>query len=237
MQAGSTAPPRSRAEEVHARLKEDIADFRLVPGDRFSENGLCERLGVSRTPVRQALARLAQEGWVEVQSRSGWRVRPFDFARFEQLYELRLVLESAALQRLCEARPGAQDALLARLEARWGPSGDGPSSDGPQVAAWDEDFHGALVAAAGNAEMARMHGEIMERIRIVRRLDFTQPARIAATYAEHARILGAVRARRPDEALALLRGHISASQAEVRRITLHQVQLARERAGSPGAAG
>jgi DNA-binding GntR family transcriptional regulator len=51
---------RSRADDVYEQLKKDVAEFRLVPGDRFTENELCERLGVSRTPVRQALFRLQQ---------------------------------------------------------------------------------------------------------------------------------------------------------------------------------
>ncbi|MDP3137630.1 MAG: GntR family transcriptional regulator, partial [Burkholderiaceae bacterium] len=52
---------RSRASEVYDQLKRDVAEFRMVPGDRFSENEISERLGVSRTPVRQALFRLQQE--------------------------------------------------------------------------------------------------------------------------------------------------------------------------------
>ena len=87
---------RSRADEVYAQLKRDVAEFNLVPGDRFTENELSERLGVSRTPVRQALFRLQQEGYVEVLFRSGWRVLPFDFEQFEQLYDLRMVLETTA---------------------------------------------------------------------------------------------------------------------------------------------
>ena len=92
---------RSRADEVYEQLKRDVADFNLVPGDRFTENEISERLGVSRTPVRQALFRLQQEGYVEVLFRSGWRVLPFDFDQFEQLYDLRMVLETTAVHRLC----------------------------------------------------------------------------------------------------------------------------------------
>jgi DNA-binding GntR family transcriptional regulator len=81
--SAADAPFRSRADEVYEQLKRDVAEFNLVPGDRFTENEISERLGVSRTPVRQALFRLQQEGYVEVLFRSGWRVLPFDFDQFE----------------------------------------------------------------------------------------------------------------------------------------------------------
>lgn len=218
----------SRADAVYAQLKRDVAQFRLVPGDRLTEGEIADRLGVSRTPVRQALFRLQQEGFVEVLFRSGWRVLPFDFERFEQLYDLRMVLETTAAQRLCAQGRPADNTLLARLIAIWQVSPAQRSCDMAQVSTWDEEFHCALVAAAGNVEMAKVHSEVTERIRIIRRLDFTQPARIAATYEEHAKILEAIQRRRGDQAALLLRAHIETSQAEVRKITLHQVHLARE---------
>ncbi|NML42669.1 GntR family transcriptional regulator [Ramlibacter sp. G-1-2-2] len=222
---------RSRADDVYDQLKRDVAEFRLVPGDRLTEHEVSERLGVSRTPVRQALYRLQQEGFVEVLFRSGWRVLPFDFDRFEQLYDLRMVLETTAVQRICAGDSRVDQALLEQLAAIWLVPAAARSGDAAQVAAWDEAFHCALVAAAGNAEMARVHREVTERIRIIRRLDFTKQPRIAATYDEHARILKAVQRRRGDQAVLLLRAHIETSQAEVRKITLHQVHLARAGAG------
>ena len=218
---------RSRADEVYEELKRDIAQFKLVPGDRFTENELSERLGVSRTPVRQALFRLQQEGFVEVLFRSGWRVLPFDFEQFEQLYDLRMVLETTAVHRICADDRRVDGGLLAELAAIWLVPVAERSSDAALVAQWDEQFHCALVAAAGNAEMARVHRDVTDRIRIIRRLDFTKQVRIAATYDEHAKILKAVQRKRGDAASLLLRAHIETSQAEVRKITLHQVHLAR----------
>ena len=84
-----------------------------------------------------------------------------------------------------------------------------------------------LVAAAGNAEVARCHHEVTERIRIIRRLDFTQQHRIDTTYDEHGQILRALIRRRADEANRLLRSHIGTSKAEVRKITLHRLYTAR----------
>jgi DNA-binding GntR family transcriptional regulator len=219
---------RSRANEVYEQLKRDIADFRMVPGDRFSEHELCSRLDVSRTPVRQALTRLQQEGLVEVMFRSGWRVLPFDFDKFDQLYDLRMVLETTAVQRLCLQDVQPPEPALQALKDRWLAPVAERSTDPVQVAEWDEDFHEALVRAAGNAEMARVHHELTERIRIIRRLDFLKQMRIDATYDEHAKILRAILARKADRADLLMRSHIETSQVEVRKITLHQVFMAQQ---------
>ena len=79
-----SAPP-SLADAIYRQLKEDIFEFRLLPGDRFSEGDVAERMAASRTPVRQALYRLQREGQVQVHFRSGWQVSPLDFERFEEL--------------------------------------------------------------------------------------------------------------------------------------------------------
>jgi DNA-binding GntR family transcriptional regulator len=222
---------RSVADQVYENVKQDIAEFRLIPGDRFTENELSLRLKVSRTPVRQSLYRLQQEGYVEVLFRSGWRVLPFDFDKFEQLYDLRILLESSAVAQLCDAtavRTKKGQELLDSLIAIWLVAPQDRSDDTVQVSQWDEQFHCALVEAAGNMEIARVHKEVTDRIRIIRRLDFTKQARIDATYEEHAKILKAIQRKRSDQATLLLRTHIETSQAEVRKITLHQVFMARQ---------
>jgi DNA-binding GntR family transcriptional regulator len=223
--------PQSLADQAYARLKEDIFDFRLIPGDRFSETAVADHLGMSRTPVRDALSRLQREGYLEVHFRSGWSVKPFDFEQFEHFYDLRMVLETAAVRRLCEdvkEQAGKVEDPLQNLKVFWLAPKAARSNDAKEVAEMDENFHIALVTAAGNPEIARVHREVTERIRIIRRLDFTKPARIDETYSEHAQILKAVMARRSDQAVMLLRTHIEASKAEVRKITLHRLYTARQ---------
>lgn len=216
------------AEQVYDALKAQINDFQLVAGDRFSEAELGARLGMSRTPVREALFRLRDEGFLGVESKLGWHVLPIDFGRLEQLYDLRVILELASVARLC-ARADTS-AELEALKAIWlvppGERLDDPRS----VGGHDEQFHATLVRAAGNDEMARVHWDVTERIRIIRRLDFTRPTRIEATYVEHAKILRAVMQKKADQAQLLLKTHIEQSKAEVRKITLHTLQAARERA-------
>jgi DNA-binding GntR family transcriptional regulator len=211
------------ASSVYDRLKADIFEFRLMPGARFSENEIAAQVRVSRTPVREALFRLEREGYVQVHSKSGWSVRPLDFDALDHLYDLRLVLESAAVQRLCGGNPRA---ALAGLSKIWLVPPRARLTDGARVARLDEEFHGALVAAAGNPELARMHHSITERIRIVRRLDFTHPERIVYTYVEHGQILRAILGRRVARAVQLLKAHIETSRNEVRKISLHRLHLA-----------
>ena len=101
--------------------------------------------------------------------------------------------------------------------------------DGEKVGILDENFHHQLVKIAGNQEMLRMHQEISERIRIVRRLDFTKENRIQETYDEHAKILQAILDRRGAEAKRLLNSHIDQSKIEVRKITLSAMHEVKEK--------
>jgi DNA-binding GntR family transcriptional regulator len=215
------------AEQVYATLKAEIHDFLLVPGDRFSEAELGIRLGVSRTPVREALFRLRNEGFLDVEPKLGWFVQPIDFGKLEQLYDLRIVLELASVQRLCARTQDTPE--LEPLKELWLVPLAERLTDARQVGANDEQFHATLVRAAGNVEMARVHWDVTERIRIIRHLDFTRPDRIDATYLEHGRILRAVIQRKSDQAQLLLRSHVEQSKAEVRKITLHTLHEARNR--------
>ena len=225
-----SAPPRDGdrlADAVYERVKADIFEFRLLPGARFSENTLAARESVSRTPVREALLRLAAEGFIEVAPKSGWTVRALDFARFEHLYDLRIVLEQAAARKLCATDHA--DRLLG-LKRAWLVPAKSRLEDWIAVSRIDEAFHATLVAAAGNPEMARVHAEVTERIRIVRRLDFTQPERIASTYEEHAAILRAVLDRKAHQASLLIAAHVEHSKLEVRKISLHKLHEAHQSA-------
>lgn len=216
----------SLADQVYLRVKQEIFDFYLLPHDRFSENQIAERYQVSRTPVRDALYRLEREGYLEVGFRRGWSVKPIDFARMDELYEVRIILECAALTKLCTAadlRP-----LLEPLSVIWLVEGESRETEMAVMAEMDEAFHCELVQLAGNREMTRIHQEVCERIRIVRRLDFYKSHRIEQTYDQHGGILRALAARRLDEALRLLRAHIEQSRQEVHKISISMLETARK---------
>jgi DNA-binding GntR family transcriptional regulator len=221
------APRQNLAELAYAALKAQLHDFAWIPGDRLTEAEIAAQLRVSRTPVREALFRLRTEGYLEVEPKTGWYVRPIDFDSVDQLYELRIVLEAASVVRL--AARAADPPELEALKAVWLVPAAERLSDGHAVGALDEQFHATLVRATGNAEIARVHQDVTERIRIVRRLDFTRSDRIEATYQEHAKILRAVMQRKAEQAQLLLKSHIEQSRLEVRKITLHGLHQARAR--------
>ncbi|HQT43849.1 MAG TPA: GntR family transcriptional regulator [Halothiobacillus sp.] len=215
------------AERVYAELKRALFAFELLPGERFSENTIAERTGASRTPVREALTRLAREGFLTVQNRSGWRVNDLDFSIFDQLYEVRTIVELASIDRLTAQ---TEPAGIAELITLWQVNEAERLTDGPAVFVQDEQFHSRLVAGTGNAELQRIHTSVTERIRIVRQLDFTESYRVEATYNEHAAILTAIVQHRASEAKRLMQTHIELSRQSVRKISLHRLYEARQQA-------
>lgn len=219
-------PRLNLAEQVYAQLKADMHDFTLVPGDRLSEAEIGTRLGVSRTPVREALFKLRNEGFLAVEAKTGWFVKPLDFGKLDELYDLRVTLELASILKLCTQGPRDPAELDALKEAWLVPAAE-RLTDAREVGMLDEQFHATLVHAAGNSEVSRVHWDVTERIRIIRRLDFTRADRIDATYAEHAKILRAVLQHKPDQAQLLLKSHVEQSKTEVRKITLHTLHEAR----------
>lgn len=103
-------------------------------------------------------------------------------------------------------------------------------TDAREVGTLDEEFHSTLVRSSGNEELARVGRDVTERIRVVRRLDFTRPDRIEAACAEHAKMLRQIIQRKAEPARLLLKAHIELSKVEVRKISLAALHEARQRA-------
>jgi len=215
------------SDRVYQKLKDDIFDFLLLPGERFSETEIANRMQASRTPVREALHRLEREGFVLPNFRSRWQVRPFDIRYYEELYDLRVVLECESLNRLCEQAALAD--ALAGLLATWCCDERERVHDGMKVAEMDEAFHFELVKLAGNHQMAAMHRDVCERLRIIRRLDFTKQYRIEVTYTEHSEFLHQLVQKQLEQAKISLRKHIEASRDNVCTITTQRIKMAQLR--------
>ena len=218
----------SRADAVYLQLRDDIFELRLLPGERLTEGTVAERFGVSRTPAREALQRLQSDGLMQGYVRGGWEVVPIDFKRFDDLYEMRELIETFAVRKLCVAPLGeAVRRLVDELGEIWKVPAAARERDGRKVAELDEAFHYALVAATGNDELAAALERVTGRIRVVRWLDLVHGDCLDETYQEHGAILDAIRTGDAATALARIEQHIRGSQAEVRKLTLHRLQSAR----------
>jgi DNA-binding GntR family transcriptional regulator len=220
--------PQNLADSVYEQVKGELFEFKLLPGDRFTETEIAERTGASRTPVRQALYRLQREGFLDVNFRNGWEVRQLDFDQLDELYELRVLLEQTSVRRMKKLGPETLKKVLAPLDAIWQVPISKRCKDANIVSKLDEQFHCGLVAAAGNSEFARVHLEVTEKIRIMRRLDFTLSTRIVATYDDHGSMLKALHDGAFKSVEDLLATHIEVSRLQARAVTLLRLQTARK---------
>lgn len=218
----------SLAEHAYAEIKQKIFNFEMMPGDLISEGNLAKLVNVSRTPLRQALQQLQHGGFIKAIPKIGWQVAPLDFDKLDELYDFRILIESNAVRALCNSNRDSQ--IFKELQKIWLAPKSKRNFNTLEVGILDEQFHTLLVKASGNEEMLKTHSEITERIKIVRRLDFTKNDRINNTYDEHGQIIKAILAGRAAEAQRLLKAHIEQSKIEVRKITLGMLQDARKQA-------
>ena len=225
----SAAP--SRGEATHRALKRRLLLGEFPFGQRLGEERLAGQLGVSRTPVREALARLHAEGHVRRFPEGGFEPAFPDMDRISELYEVRKALELAAVRRTFDdATTTAHDrSALLDLRRDWVALEDDPAEHAdPEFVLVDEDFHIRLALASGNSALAEMLGSVNERIRVVRVHDFLTEERIIATVEEHLGILDSLLDGSVDRTVARLEAHIdeSARVASQRALTAIMRMLA-----------
>ncbi len=193
-------------QAAYEKLKELIISGRLGPGEHLGEPALAEALGVSRTPVREALQRLAQEGLVEMTPGKGARVRLLTPTEVDDVYEVRALIEGEAAFRAasrCDASGLARlEAALLELE------GAEPGDYASQIAA-DASFHSLLVAAAGNQVLEQVFHDLDAALALTRQFsrDLNQTPE---TRQQHHAILLAIRARDPEAARRAALRHVKA---------------------------
>lgn len=156
----------ARVDDIYGEVKRMAVGFRLRPGDRLNEGALARSLGVSRTPLREALNRLVAERMVEFRPGTGFFCRTLEPQVIFDLYELRGVIEAAAVRLACER---AEDKALKALRTQLYNGGlDVAGLTIAEATARDESFHVGIARAAGNAEMVAQLERINERIRYIR---------------------------------------------------------------------
>ncbi|MEE2859343.1 MAG: GntR family transcriptional regulator [Pseudomonadota bacterium] len=199
--------PRS-AEQVHTALAAGIVQGQLPPGAPLGETALAAQFGLSRTPVREALQKLAGEGLVERGPRRAFVVRRMSTDALRHLFEALGELEALCAGMAARRMSAAEIALLARIL-----DSDGPGADYADV---NIRFHDALRQGAQNQVLAGLLEDLNRRSLPWRNAQFTQRTeRIDTSRAEHRAILEAVTARDADRAAALMRAHMGAALGTV----------------------
>lgn len=203
---------------VYDRLKSDITGWTYKPGQRLPEGAVAERFGVSRTPVREALRRLEQEGLIVYVPQHGYSARGLNLRELNELYQVRVVLEECATGLATEVvKQGAQGKVaLEELRATWEERAQRtPTPGDPELVYADEAFHETIARVGGNQHLLGLLRSINERIRVIRVFDFRSQERIASTYHEHVRIIRHVTGGEVDGAKSMMREHIENSQQHV----------------------
>ena len=191
-------------DDVYERIRADILACVLKPGSLVQENELALRHAVSKSPVRDALLRLQEQGLVEVLPRKGYRIKPISVADAAEMYEMRAVLERACITLAVEK---ASDDTLKDLD-RFRKSGKTP--DLPAWIAYNRAFHVAVARAGGNARLARAASDIIEEFDRLTTMSIAKfdTSGLAALVAEHVALIDAMQVRDKRAALALARGHV-----------------------------
>lgn len=202
---------RERGSDVLATLRQMAISYQLKPGERLSEIELAERLGVSRTPVREALSRLVNDGFLAPVSR-GFMRRPLEVQETLDLYEARVAIESACLAMAIERATDEEIAeALAYLEKSRKVPRNTPIE---KLVELDEGFHLRIADMARNTELKRVLVNLNERIRFIRWIDMESVGR-DSTQSEHAAILEALKSRDTKASAKALHAHISLRRDQI----------------------
>ncbi len=205
-------------ENLSTRVYDEIKDLilcnEILPGQKLHHQQLSERLGVSRTPVREALTRLVQEGYVSFLPNRGFTCKEIRMQEAEELYELREALEAFTVEK---AIANLTDSALRGLRAKINSYGrDVQNRFTRERLVYDQDMHLAIAELAGNETLKNTLSHVFERIVLKRRTDgLYDSARGTAAHQEHLLLLEAMERRDPAEAVAILRKHIQAGKKNV----------------------
>lgn len=198
------APPALMRDGVYERMRAEILGCLLKPGSLVQENDLALRYGVSKSPVRDALLRLQEQGLVDVLPRKGYRIKPISVADAAEMYEMRAVLERACIARAVEHASGDALSGLDRFRK------SGKTPDLPSWIAYNRAFHVAVAEVGGNARLARAARDIIEEFDRLTHMSIARfdTSGLAALVGEHVALIDALQRRDKRAALACASAHV-----------------------------
>ncbi|MFJ8081720.1 GntR family transcriptional regulator [Streptomyces sp. NPDC096205] len=194
------------AERVYSHVKQGVLDRRYEGGTLLTEGELAEAVGVSRTPVREALLRLEVEGLLKLYPKKGALVLPVSAQEIADVVETRLLVEEHAARKAVPAPAGLVQRLEELLERQ---KREAAAGDLAAVAVTDRCFHAEIVRSGGNAILSRLYDQLRDRqLRMGVAVMHSHPDRIAKNITEHQEILDALRSGDAEEAVSLVHRHV-----------------------------
>jgi GntR family transcriptional regulator, rspAB operon transcriptional repressor len=193
-------------EDVYKQIRAAIVERTLEPGARVTESALAQLLGVSKTPVREALVRLREVGLVRADGRRGVRVVDLSATALDDAYEVREALELSGIARA--ARNQDEESLRAIETASANSIAAAEQGDAESFARWDAMFHLQLAGLSGNEHLLKLLRDTLDLIAAIRQGRASQLDASQSCAAAHAEILEALRRRDPEESVRRLRRHI-----------------------------
>lgn len=210
---------RPQGRDTYQRILDEIRAGSLNPGDRLTEADIAERLGISRTPVREAMRQLESDGLISHTPRSGSTIRMLDYSEVSELYEMRAVLESTAARFAARAASDVEvEELVSIHEAMCA------ATDTHQLDQLNQQFHRCLLDAARNRFLLSAVRSIEKTLLILGPSTFNESDRHTQSNQEHEKLLNAISTRHPADAEQAMRIHIeSAHRARLRQLRQNNV--------------
>ncbi|MEO3825758.1 GntR family transcriptional regulator [Actinomadura sp. B10D3] len=200
-------------ETAYAVIRAGIVSGEFARGDRLREAELAERVGVSRTPIREALRRLDSEGLVDFVPNRGARVTAWTERELDELYEARALLESYAAKLAASRIKREQLARLRELAAEMKALAAGPAAD--RLTELNGEFHLTIAAAGGNGHIETLIRGFIDVPLVHRTFRRYAPDRLRASMFHHDELIEALAAGDGDWAEAVMRSHILAARTTV----------------------
>jgi DNA-binding GntR family transcriptional regulator len=199
---------RSRADIVYHSLLDGIWEGRFAHGERLREEEIARALGVSRTPVREALQRLQQRGLLTVGAGRGLVIAQLTKQQILELYAMREILEGSAAHFAAQHAHPAEIEIIDRLQKRLAKAQD----DAVGLAKLNRQFHQAIYEAAHNQYLLQTLDSLHDSLALLHGTVFRMPNRRTETDDEHRLIVAAIEDRDPDRAEKAAREHIKQAQ-------------------------
>lgn len=205
---------RNLGDDVYQILWSRIVSRDLHPGEKLSDLRLSNELGVSRTPVREALHRLLQDGVIRAEPNRGFFVTSFSARDIDEIFEIRAALETLALRTYLDRNP--DDNFAAELDELGeieraissAETDDQIRSSNERFLVADQGFHRTIVEQSGNDRLVQLINGLWAQIAVFQKAGTHVPGYIEVAVRQHREIIGLLRDRKHDEAIAALQAHI-----------------------------